>query len=151
MLRPRGFAPALTAIFLAALTSAVPLSTAQAAAALRITCEGPAVGAEVSVNGQFKGECPLDVQVAPGEVRIRAVKSEGKTKERVFEQTLRLGDAVVKRIEIELGPADWTPAGRKLEDERLRAEAERVAEAVAAWARPPAVGAAFATATSAPR
>lgn len=107
---------------------ALPLlpAPAQAAAALRISCDGSSAAAEVSINGQFKGECPLDVQVEPGEIQLRAVKREGKTKQRVFEQTLRLGDNVVKRIEILLGAAEWTAEGRRLEDERLRAEAERL-------------------------
>ena len=27
---------------------------------LRVVCEGEDVGAEVSVNGKFKGECPVE-------------------------------------------------------------------------------------------
>jgi len=66
---------------------------------LRIICEGGNAGAEVSVNGQFKGECPLDIGVNAGTFTVRAVKKFDATQERVFEQEVRMGDGVVKRVE----------------------------------------------------
>lgn len=92
---------------------------------LRIACGGDSAGAEVSVNGKLKGECPIDVQVEPGEVVVSAVRMEGKLRQRLFQRSYRIGDGVIKRIDIELGPADFTPEGRRIEDERLRVEAER--------------------------
>ena len=87
--------------------------------ALRLSCDGDSTGASVTINGQFKGECPLDVQVAAGTFQIRAVLPVNKYKERVFEQVIRLGDGVVKRVDIVLGSPQWTEEGQALENIRL--------------------------------
>jgi hypothetical protein len=72
------------------------------ASTLRIACDPGASGGEVSINGKFKGECPLDVQVAAGTLQIKVKKNiSGKTE--TFEQTVRLGDDVVKRIDVSFG------------------------------------------------
>lgn len=82
------------------------LSTAQAQnSTLQIACDGNAVGASVSINGQFKGECPLDVSVKPGTLKLRATKTvSGKAE--VYEETIRLGSGVVKRIEAKFGAGE---------------------------------------------
>lgn len=82
-------------------------SGAAQASTLRVTCDDGAAGAEVSVNGKFKGECPVDIQVAEGKVVLKATKLIDGKKE-IFEQKLRIGDGVVKRVEISFGGA---PAG----------------------------------------
>ena len=46
---------------------------------LRVTCEGDDVGAEVTLNGKFKGECPVDIQAGSGTVKLRVVKKVGAT------------------------------------------------------------------------
>ena len=94
-------------------------------AALRLSCDGDSNGANVTINGQFKGECPLDVQVAAGTFQIRAALPVNKYKERIFEQVIRLGDGVVKRVDIQLGAPQFTAEGQRLENERLAQEAER--------------------------
>ena len=58
-----------------ALAACLMAGEASAASMLRISCEGDSARAEVSINGQFKGECPMDVEVRAGDVRVRAVKS----------------------------------------------------------------------------
>lgn len=56
-------------------------SGAAQASTLRVTCDDGAAGAAVSVNGKFKGECPVDIQVAEGKVVLKATKSiDGKKK-----------------------------------------------------------------------
>ena len=85
---------------------------------LRIICEGGNAGAEVSVNGQFKGECPLDIGVNAGTFTVRAVKKVDATQERVFEQEVRMGDGVVKRVEAVLSAP------------RVRVAAQKVAKAL---------------------
>lgn len=69
---------------------------------LRIACTGPNAGAEISVNGEFKGECPLDVRVNAGTVNLRGVKAVDATREQVFEQSFRLGSEVVKQVNVQL-------------------------------------------------
>lgn len=79
---------------------------------LRVTCEGNDVGAEVTLNGKFKGECPVDIQAGSGTVKLRVVKKVDATHERVFEQEFRLGTDVVKRIDVvlsELRPKAKSP------------------------------------------
>ncbi len=68
------------------------------ASMLRVACGGDAVGAEVFVNEKFRGECPIDVQVSPGTVKLRVVKKSGST-ERVFEQEIRFGEGTIKKVE----------------------------------------------------
>jgi hypothetical protein len=89
---------------------------------LRVSCEGETAGAEVSANGQFKGDCPLDIQVQAGALKLRVVKKMDAARVRVFEQELRIGEGVVKRVDVVLGAPEFTPEGRKLEEERLRRE-----------------------------
>lgn len=69
---------------------------------MRVACDEGAMGAEVSVNGKFKGECPVDVQVPAGNIVISATKLVNGRKQ-VFEQKLRLGDDVTKRLEVSFG------------------------------------------------
>ncbi|MBE0622713.1 MAG: hypothetical protein IH605_19150 [Burkholderiales bacterium] len=101
------------------------LASTQAAAqgsTLRVSCEGESLGAEVSINGQFKGECPLDIQVQAGPIKLRATKNVDALRMRVFEQEMRMGDGIVKRTEVRLRAPEFTPEGRKKEDERIQRE-----------------------------
>ncbi len=101
---------------------------AHSASMLRIACDGNAAGAIVTVNGRKMGECPLDMQVQPGDVRIQATKPRDPETNLVFEQSLYLGDGVVKRIEVLLEKTALTAEGvrrqKERERERLRQEAE---------------------------
>ena len=91
---------------------------------LRVACEGNDVGAEISINGKFKGECPLDIQVGPGTMQLRMVKKVDTLRERVFEQDIRMGEGVVKKIEARLGVAQLTAEGQRMDAERARLAAE---------------------------
>ena len=99
-------------------------------AVLRVACDGSAVGAEVTVNGSFKGECPLDMPVPAGTVKLRVLQKMGVERERVFEREFRLAADTAKRVDVELGEPQRTAEGRRLENEalaRAKAEAERQA------------------------
>jgi hypothetical protein len=66
---------------------------------LRVACDEDADGATISVNGKFKGECPLDIKANAGVLKVKAVKDiNGKTKTKTMD--VRIGDGVTKRIEI---------------------------------------------------
>lgn len=77
-------------------------------ALLRIACGEDAAGAGVSINGEFKGGCPLDVPVTPGTISVRVTKPQGDGAERVFETGFRIDAGVAKRIDVEL---PMQPAG----------------------------------------
>lgn len=79
------------------------------ASTLRVTCEDEATGAEVSVNGKYKGECPIDIQVNEGKHSLKAVKKiDGKNA--IFKEEVRMGDGVTKRIEISFGATKGSAA-----------------------------------------
>jgi formylglycine-generating enzyme required for sulfatase activity len=92
---------------------------------LNVHCEGSDVGAEVSVNGVFKGECPLVIEVAPGKLTLRAFKSDSNY-DYIFEQDIRMGDGAMKDINVVLDKR-LNAAGQQAEDERLAAERKRLA------------------------
>jgi formylglycine-generating enzyme required for sulfatase activity len=95
-----------------------------AGSALRIACDGDAAGAEVYINGKFKGECPLDLKVPEGKLKLRVQKTVDADHEpRMFEQEIRMGDGVMKKVEVQLGPLVLNAAGKKREEE-IRAELE---------------------------
>lgn len=95
---------------------------AHADSLLRVACEGADVRAEVTINGLFKGECPIDVAVRPGTVKLRAVKKVDATRERVFEDEFSMGDSVIKRVEVNLSPPRLNAEGQRRENERMAAE-----------------------------
>ncbi|MDQ8020240.1 MAG: hypothetical protein REI94_00265 [Moraxellaceae bacterium] len=107
-------------------------------ATLRIACEGDAMDAEVIVNGEFKGECPLDFSAPAGSIELRVIKKQGSTHVRSFEKTLRMGGGTARRIDVELGPPTLTEEGRRIEEsrrQREQAEAARLAAERAETAR----------------
>lgn len=106
----------------------MPASAAQAqASTLRVACDDSALGAEISVNGQFKGECPLDIQVKAGTLKVKAVKTiDGKQQVQV--QNIRIGEGVSKRVEASFDAQSGTAAPSATVDPKavalLRYEAE---------------------------
>ncbi len=66
---------------------------------LRVLCEEGDKGADISINGTFKGECPVDILVGAGPMRLRVVKKGGAGGERVFEQDVRMGDEKLKIVQ----------------------------------------------------
>lgn len=89
---------------------------------LRITCDGDAAGAEVQINGKFKGECPVDISIPEGKYRLRVVKAVDDTHERVFEQEVRVADGTVKKVEAVLTAPRLNATAQKLEDAKNLAE-----------------------------
>ncbi len=80
---------------------------------VRVSCEGASAGAAVTINGKFKGDCPLDAEVPAGTVELRAIKAVDAERERVFFTSFGIGDGVVKRVEVQLGPTQLNDAGRR--------------------------------------
>ena len=56
-------------LFLLMMSLATSINVYAARSVLSVNCQGEDVGAEVLVNGKFKGECPLDVKVPAGRLK----------------------------------------------------------------------------------
>lgn len=72
---------------------------AHADAGLRIICDGYIEGGEVSINGVFRGECPIDLKVPAGTAKVSVRKKDGHALLWYF-QELRLGDNSMKKIDV---------------------------------------------------
>ena len=64
---------------------------------LRLRCEGDAAGATVSINGVKKGECPLDLAVPEGNVKLSVRKVVDQYRYRLFEREFFLAAGAMKR------------------------------------------------------
>ncbi|MCD6061471.1 MAG: hypothetical protein K0S16_1782 [Moraxellaceae bacterium] len=100
---------------------------------LRLRCDGEAAGAEVRINGVKKGECPLDLVVPEGKVKLSVRKTVDEHRFKTFEKELFLAAGAMKRESVVLGPVQFTAEGQRLEDERISRE-KAAAEAAAAVA-----------------
>jgi len=93
---------------------------AAAGSILSVVCKGNDVGAEVLLNGKFKGECPLDIKVPIGTVKLKVHKKVDAFSDRIFEQEIYVGYAVVKRVEVLLGAPKLNAEGKRAKLERLK-------------------------------
>ena len=91
-----------------------------AGSVLSVICKGDDVGAEVSVNGKFKGECPLDIKVPSGTLKLKVHKKVDALNDRIFEQEIRVGDDVVKKVEVLLGAPKLNAEGKRAKPEKLK-------------------------------
>lgn len=99
-------------------------------AMIRVACADEAMNAEITVNGQFKGDCPADIPVAAGTIQLRVVKKVDAMRESVFEQEFRIVAGGIRRVDVALSEPRFTPEGARLDAERRQreqAEAARVA------------------------
>jgi hypothetical protein len=99
-----------------------PLTIYAGSSLLRVKCEGDDVGAEVYVNGKFKGDCPIDMQVPSGKLKLRVVKEVDDAHEKVYEQEIRMGEGSVKKIGVAL-TTRLSSKGKINEDKRIANEA----------------------------
>ncbi|MDQ8038484.1 MAG: hypothetical protein REI12_13755 [Pedobacter sp.] len=103
---------------------------------LRLRCEGEAAGAVVSINGVKKGECPIDLAIPEGEVKLSVRKSVNQYSYKLYEKDMLLSAGAMKRENVILGPLLFTPEGQRIENERLaREKADADAKAAAEQAR----------------
>ena len=111
----------MKAIFISTLLTlsfAVLADVHAAESTLSVICKGDDVGAEVSVNDKFKGECPVDVLVPEGRLNLKVQKAVDSSTTRIFEQEIRIGENVIKTIDVALGGAQ-PKAGRHQEPNQL--------------------------------
>lgn len=96
---------------------------------LRLRCDGDSEGADVFVNNKLKGQCPLDLAVAEGNIQLQVVKNLPEGRYRRFATELFLAAGAMKRLDVVLdNELLFTPEGRKQEGARLAAaEAEEQA------------------------
>jgi TPR repeat protein len=114
------FRGSLLHVVVASLWLALGASAQAQTSMLRVSCDGADLNAEVSINGKFKGECPVDVPVSEGTIELRVVKKASATHERVYERTVRIGAGAVKREDVVLGAPQLNAEGRRLEAEKKR-------------------------------
>ena len=96
------------------------LNANAAGSMLRVACEGDDVGAEVMINGKFRGECPIDLQVPAGPLKLLVRKDVDNQREQVFEQDIRMGEGSVKKVEAHLGAAKLNAGEEVRRAENLR-------------------------------
>ena len=96
---------------------------------MRVFCDDADKGAEVMIDGKFKGECPVDVGVPAGTVKLRVVKKVDATHESVFEQRAHTVNAYLAQLGIRSnrvyvkGKDSTQPAGTAKENSRAELEA----------------------------
>lgn len=88
---------------------------------LRISCDGEDAGAEVHLNGKFRGECPVDITITEGSYKLKVFKAIDEEHERVFEQELRIGEGNIKKVEALLNTR-LSAVGEQRKNERDAAE-----------------------------
>ena len=86
---------------------------------LRVACDADSEGAEISINGQFKGQCPVDITQPAGALQFKAEKKQGENHLGFFEREIRLGDGVIQRVNVVL-VRKLTERGRQLATEKNR-------------------------------
>lgn len=101
-------------------------------AALRVACDGASDGAIVEINGKKKGQCPVDIQIAPGDIKLKVYQKVDDSHERAFFAEFFMAENTMKKIEVKLGPplnrVDMVEYARAAPD-RARAAAIALEEA----------------------
>ncbi len=89
---------------------------------LRLRCEGDTEGSDVFINGTLKGQCPIDLALAEGQIDLKVVKRLDDLRYQLFTSQLFLSAGAMKRLDVVIeGEILFTPEGRKQEDQRLAA------------------------------
>ena len=112
----------------------VSMAAHTAESMLRVACDVEGEGAEISINGQFKGQCPLDMTIQAGTLILRAEKKLGTDNIGLFEREIRVGDGVVQRVNVVL-TRQQTEEGRKAAEGRQKAALDAYAQANAEYQR----------------
>jgi len=103
-------------------------------AGVRVTCEGKDANAQVTINGVFKGDCPIDVAVPEGMVVVRATKRHDAVYDYWFNARFRLGADATRRVEVsfteqvQFGADAMARADAAIEAELSRKEAQQLKE-----------------------
>lgn len=106
-------------IALVAVLSIASHGASMAGSMLRVTCDGDNKGANVTLNGKFKGQCPLDISVPEGMLKLLVEKWFDEAYVGIFEQEIRIGDGVIQRIDVDL-VKKLTKKGRQLAQEKYK-------------------------------
>lgn len=99
--------------FLLVLPFMTPAGAYAAGSILNVHCGGEDIGAEVLINGKFKGECPLDIKVSAGKLKLKVQKKVDAFSDRIFEQEIRVGDDVIKKVDVTLGAPQLNARGKQ--------------------------------------
>ncbi|MCE1226339.1 MAG: hypothetical protein LWW87_07620 [Geobacteraceae bacterium] len=80
---------------------------------LRISCDENDTNVKIMINGVYKGDCPIDISVDPGNVMLHAQQPVSAEMERVFIQKFFISDGVYRRIDVVLSAPQLTVAAYK--------------------------------------
>ena len=104
---------------------------------VRVGCAPSDAGGQVFINGELRGQCPVDIMLPAGEVDLEVILRVDAKHEKRFHQKFVLYAGVAKRVIVAYGPARLTAEARKAMEEaereqrRLAAEARRKRERTA--------------------
>ncbi len=119
-------------LLLSTLSLLMSANTYAAGSTLNVICKGDDIGAEVLIDGKFKGACPLDVKVSAGTLKLTVLMKSNFLGNRIFEQEIRIGDDVTKKIDVTLRvlqPKDDSPTqGLTNSSSKLGADGKRCLE-----------------------
>ncbi|MGE3474178.1 MAG: hypothetical protein AB7H70_00075 [Rhodospirillaceae bacterium] len=102
--------------------------SAEKPGALRLACDGASAGAIVTINGEEKGPCPMNILVPAGPIRVHAQKDNEDISVQVFDEAFTLQPGEPRRVDIELSAPKLTEKGlalKQAEDEARRIAAEK--------------------------
>ncbi len=114
--------------------SARAISAPVANAGVSVTCEGSNANARITINGVFKGNCPIDVMVPEGLVVVQATKPLDAVYDKAFTDRFRLGADTRRRVEVQItdrvqfSASAMARADAAIEAESARKEAQQSKE-----------------------
>lgn len=115
---------------------AVKSAPARAATAgIRVSCDGDSDGAMVTINGVFKGQCPIDIKIAPGNIKLKVYQKVDASRDRAFFAEFLMAEDTMKKVDVVLGPpltAGEMDEYARTAPERARAAAQALQRARAA-------------------
>ncbi|HET8731208.1 MAG TPA: hypothetical protein VFM34_08885 [Moraxellaceae bacterium] len=103
-------------------------SATEASTIIRVKCEDGNAGAEVLVNGEPKGVCPMDLSVEAGVVQLQAQKINGDYGQ-FFDKSLSVAEGVPQRVDVVLSAARLTAEGQHRQEVAEAEQRLKAAEA----------------------
>lgn len=70
-------------------------------AGLRIVCEGDARNSTVLINGRPVGNCPMDIEIALGNVDLQVSRTDSNGNNRIYRETFSLSSGVLRRVDVQ--------------------------------------------------
>lgn len=115
-------------VLLFSLVTASDICSANGIPVVRIICEEEDIGTKIYINEEYTGDCPIDVPVSPGIIKVRAHKIVDTEYEQIFETEVPLYRGG-KRVEIMLSKPRLTADAQHARQLKAQQQAEQAAQA----------------------